>query len=380
MTAPVARECAGRTCEPRLGELDFELPEALVAHEPPEARGLARDDVRLMVSTTDADAIVHARFHDFPEFIRAGDILIVNQSATINAAVHAWRGSVVGQRKEPVELHVSSPDPAGRDGWWVVEVRRVTPQGTAPLLTLRPGEPLSLMAGASATLLRPFGPRTRTRGLQGGVRLWLADLDFPGGVPAYLAEHGSPIRYGYVPKRWPLEYYQTVFAAEPGSAEMPSAGRAFTRALVDRLQFQGVRIAPLVLHTGVASLEADEPPYPERYRVPAHTADAVNRARAQGGRVIAVGTTVVRALETVAALDGRVQPGEGWTDLVITPERGIRVADGVLTGFHQPRASHLQMLEALAGRRHLDKTYRAALSRKYLWHEFGDLHLILRTA
>ncbi len=208
------------------------------------------------------------------------------------------------------------------------------------------------------------------------VRLWVARLDCPGGVLAYAAEHGSPIRYDYVRERWPLAYYQTVFASVPGSAEMPSAGRAFTRELVERLRANGVRIAPLVLHTGVSSLEPDEPPYPERYCVPADTADEVNRAHAAGRRVIAVGTTVVRALETVASPDGRVSPGAGWTDLVITPERGVEAVDAILTGFHPPRASHLAMLEALAGRSHLAVAYRAALRERYLWHEFGDLHLI----
>ena len=380
MTAPAAQQCAGQTCQPPRGGLDFDLPESLVAHEPPEARGLARDEVRLMVSAPDDNAIAHTRFHQLPEFIRAGDVLVVNQSATINAAVHAWRGPLVGQGKEPVELHVSSPDPAGGEERWVVEVRRVTPQGTAPLLSLQAGARLRLPAGASATLLQPFSPRSWGDASQGRVRLWLAELAFPGGVPAYLAEHGSPIRYSYVPDWWPLEYYQTVFAIEPGSAEMPSAGRAFSRALIERLKFRGVEIAPLVLHTGVASLEADEPPYPERFRVPPSTADAVNRARSRSARVVAVGTTVVRALETMATPGGRARPGRGWTDLVITPERGLRVVDGLLTGFHEPRASHLHMLEALAGRRHVEIAYRAALSRKYLWHEFGDLHLILPAA
>jgi S-adenosylmethionine:tRNA ribosyltransferase-isomerase len=379
MTAPAARGCTGRTGDPCLGELDFELPSSLVAHEPPEARGLARDDVRLMVSTAHDDVIVHARFHDLPRFIRAGDILVVNQSATTNAAVHAWRSPPGGQSKEPVELHVSSPDPAGREGYWVVEVRRVTLQGTAPLLSLQAGERLRLAAGASATLIQPFSRRPPNGGGGGGIRLWLAELAFPGGVPAYLAAQGSPIRYDYVPERWPLDYYQTVFATEPGSAEMPSAGRAFSRSLINHLKRRGVEIAGLVLHTGVASLEADESPYPERYRVPQATAEAINRARARGGRLIAVGTTVVRALETVAGPGGQVRLGQGWTDLVITPELGLRAVDGLLTGFHEPRASHLHMLEALAGRRHLDIAYRAALSRKYLWHEFGDLHLILPT-
>jgi S-adenosylmethionine:tRNA ribosyltransferase-isomerase len=180
-----------------------------------------------------------------------------------------------------------------------------------------------------------------------------------------------------VPERWPIEYYQTVYATEPGSAEMPSAGRAFTPELITALVARGIGIAPLVLHTGVASLESHEPPYEEYFRVPAETARAINAARTAGGRLIAVGTTVVRALETAAEPDGTVHPGEGWTRLVITPQRGVHAIDGILTGWHEPEASHLSMLEAIAGRRHLEVAYAAALEGRYLWHEFGDLHLIL---
>jgi S-adenosylmethionine:tRNA ribosyltransferase-isomerase len=162
-----------------------------------------------------------------------------------------------------------------------------------------------------------------------------------------------------------------------GSAEMPSAGRAFTPELITRLVARGVQVAPLLLHTGVASLEEHEPPYEEFYRVPLETARRVNAARAAGKRVVAVGTTVVRALESVTDEEGGTHPGEGWTPLVVTPERGIRAVHGMLTGLHEPRASHLAMLEALAGRRHLEVAYAEALTAQYLWHEFGDLHLIL---
>jgi S-adenosylmethionine:tRNA ribosyltransferase-isomerase len=227
-------------------------------------------------------------------------------------------------------------------------------------------------------LVQPLGRATASGLPNDAVRLWEARFTHPGGALAYAWEFGSPIRYGYVPDRWPLAMYQTVFADEPGSAEMPSAGRPFTRHLVERVEARGVTIAPLVLHTGVASLESGEAPYPERYRVPAATAAAVNRARAAGGRVIAVGTTVVRALETVASVDGTVSASEGWTDLVITPERGVRAVDALLTGFHEPRASHLAMLEAIAGRRHVVVAYGAAIRERYLWHEFGDVHLIMR--
>ena len=135
--------------------------------------------------------------------------------------------------------------------------------------------------------------------------------------------------------------YQTVFATEPGSAEMPSAARPFTPELVTRLVSSGVQIAPLLLHTGVASLEDHEPPYEEFFRVPPETADRVNAAKRAGRRVVAVGTTVVRALETVTDGRGTTSPGSGWTDLVITPDRPLRAVNGLITGLHEPRATHL---------------------------------------
>jgi S-adenosylmethionine:tRNA ribosyltransferase-isomerase len=366
----------------------FELPEGLEAREPPEARGIARDAVRLMVSRVGVDAVVHARFRDFPDFLARGDVLVVNTSATINAALDAWRLRPGAEFADRIELHLSSP--VADDRRWVIELRHLTADGTAPLLDARAGEQLALAAGATATLVEPFVTwgaaepvtgRVARAGVRrkpaGGVRLWVAELACPDGVTAFAARYGRPIRYAYVRDQWQLSYYQTVFAAEPGSAEMPSAGRPFTRETVARLERKGVRVVPIVLHAGVASLESDESPYPERYRVPPSTADAVNAARRRGGRVVAVGTTVVRALETVAAADGWVRADEGWTDLVITPERGVYAVDAMLTGLHEPRSSHLAMLEALAGRRHVALAYEAALRCGYLWHEFGDVHLIL---
>ena len=194
---------------------------------------------------------------------------------------------------------------------------------------------------------------------------------------AYLEAHGEPIRYGYVGRSWPLDAYQTVFATEPGSAEMPSAGRAFTAELVTALVAHGVGVAPITLHTGVSSPEEHEPPYAERFTVPETTARLVNEARAAGGRVIAVGTTVVRALETAVGADGTLAPASGWTSLVIGPGRGLQAVDGLITGWHEPQASHLQMLEALAGPELLARSYQSALGQCYRWHEFGDSHLIL---
>lgn len=346
----------------RLPSLDFELPRKLEASEPPEARGLRRDEVRLMVSYRDDDRVVHSRFRDLGDFLEPGDVLVINTSATMNAAVEAER-----EDGTPLELHLSTRLPGE---FWIVELRR----SMEPFFGATSGETLSLPEGATVTLHAPY-PGNAARGE--GSRLWLSTLDLPRPLDEYLDRHGSPIRYGYVGESWPLGYYQTVYATEAGSAEMPSAGRAFTPELITRLVAKGVQFAPLILHTGVASLEADEPPYEEIYRVPPETARLVNAARTAGRRVIAVGTTAVRALETVTDETGTTHPGEGWTRLIVTSERPVRSVDAMLTGLHEPRSSHLAMLEALAGREHLQTTYGEALREGYLWHEFGDLHLIL---
>ncbi len=377
-----------------LPNLDFTLAPELEASEPPEARGLARDDVRLMVSYRATDRIVHTRFRELGAFLAPGDTLVINTSGTMNAALPARRPN--GQA---LELRLSTHLP---DDYWVVELRQpgalatdaadpLDVEGGAPVApTPRPapgpfredvtGETLALPAGGSTTLHTPYAPDAPISRLPMGptpIRLWLATLKLPTPTQAYLAQYGAPIRYSYVPQAWPAPYYQTVYATEVGSAEMPSAGRAFTPELITRLVARGVRIAPLLLHTGVASLEEHEAPYAEYYRVPTATASLVNLTRAEGARVIAVGTTVVRALESVADADGVVHPDEGWTDLVIAPQRGMRAVQGLLTGLHEPRASHLAMLAALASENHLRMAYDAALSHRYLWHEFGDLHLIL---
>ena len=349
---------------PTLPMLDFTLPAELEAAEPPEARGLARDAVRLMVSHYRSDAVTHTQFRALPDFLAPGDVVVINTSGTLNAALPATRGE--GQA---LELHLSTHLPGDL---WVVEVRQPEAKGTQPFYAATAGETLALPAGGSVTLLAPHA-----RLPEGRVRLWLATLRLPAPLLEYLEAHGSPIHYNYVPQSWPGSYYQTVYATEPGSAEMPSAGRAFTPEIITRLVAGGVQVAPLLLHTGVASLEDHEPPYEEAYRVPAETARLVNAARAAGGRVVAVGTTVVRALETVADAHGGVHPGAGYTELVITPERGLNAVDALLTGLHEPRASHLAMLAALAGYGHLRHTYAEALRERYLWHEFGDLHLLL---
>jgi S-adenosylmethionine:tRNA ribosyltransferase-isomerase len=332
------------------------LPEPAEARRPPEARGLARDAVRLMAASP--SRLVHASFAALPELLLPGDLLVVNTSRTLPAAVPARRAA----GGEALTLNLSTPVPYERHGRWVVELRR----GEATARDGRPGERLSLPARGRAELVAPYR----------GRRLWIAALTLPEPLLDYLERHGRPIRYRHLDGEWPLELHQTVYATEPGSAEMPSAGRPFTSDLISRLVARGIDMAPLVLHTGVSSLESDEAPYPERFRVPAWTAERVNLARRLGGRVIAVGTTVVRALETAADDDGQVRPAAGWTELVIGPERRVRGVDGIITGFHDRDSSHLQMLEAIADRALLEHAYRAAAAAGYLRHEFGDLLLI----
>lgn len=332
--------------------IEFELPGELAADGPAEARGTGRDDVRLLVSRSTTGTVRSERFAGLPDLLLPGDLLVVNDSATLPAAVDV---------DERLAVHFSTPRPDGR---WLVEPRRRTGPATVPPETPPPAGPLTLPGGAVLDLLEPFS-----------TRLWTARLTTA--VPPYLRRYGHPIRYGYVRRPWPIERYQTVFGRTPGSAEMPSAGRPFTDAVVTRLVRRGVQVAPITLHTGVASPEAHEPPYAEPFDVPPATARLVNLTRAAGGRVLAVGTTVVRALETVADPAGRVRPGAGRTETVITPERGVRAAHGLLTGLHEPRSSHLAMLAAFAGPDLLDRCYRTALAEGYLWHEFGDVHLLL---
>jgi S-adenosylmethionine:tRNA ribosyltransferase-isomerase len=334
------------------------LPTPLEAHEPPEARGLARDEVRMLVSEGDG-SIEHARVRDLPRFLESGDLLVVNTSRTLPAALDATLPD--GTR---LELHLSTPV-RGAEGLWFAELRyegRRYRRGQA-------GDALELAAGGSVEL--------RAREVTHG-RLWICALRLPEPLFDYLERHGRPIQYGHIRGNWPLGAYQTAFAHEPGSAEMPSAGRPLTPELTAALIAHGVLLAPVVLHTGVSSLELGERPYPERYRVPATTARLATAARRWGGRVIAVGTTVVRALETVAHPDGTVHAGEGWTELVLTPERGMYAVDGLLTGWHERDSSHLLILDALAGRERVERTYSVAVAEGYRWHEFGDSHLLLR--
>ena len=345
-----------------MSTLAFELPAALEATAPAEERGLDRDGVRLLVADAAAGDVFHARFGELPDLLGAGDLLVINVSATLPAALPGVRAA-----GSPVRVHVATRAPDLDDRWRVVELRSADgarPERGAVGETLRlPGAP-----GAFAVAAR----------YARSSRLLLARFDGPGTVEELLEHHGEPIRYGYVARPWPLATYQNVYATTPGSAEMPSAGRPFTERLIVSLVARGVTVAPIILHAGVSSPERHEPPFPEQYEVSRATASLVNATRRGRGRVIAVGTTVVRALETVARPDGTVEAGAGWTSLVIDPQRGVRAVDGLITGWHEPEASHLQMLAAIAGAPLLERSYEAALRHGYLWHEFGDSHLIVR--
>ena len=333
----------------------FTLPAGVEAESPPTAR----DGVRLLVASP--AGLEHARFADFARHLEPGDLVVVNTSATLAAAVDGVRGD-----GRPVTVHFAT---ARDDGDWVVEIRPGEREATGPVTDGRPGDRVVLPDGVSLTVL---GPQPA-----GQHRLWRAGVAVDGGVVAYLARHGRPIRYSYVPTPVPLAEYQTVFAREAGSAEMPSAGRPFTAELVVDLVTRGVGVAPITLHTGVSSQEPGEPPQAEPFRVPESTARAVNATRAWGGRVVAVGTTVTRALESAADEQGIVRGARGWTDLVLGPGRPARVVTGLVTGWHAPGASHLDLLEAVAGPELVEQAYRSAVRQRYLWHEFGDSCLLL---
>ncbi|RYB90169.1 S-adenosylmethionine:tRNA ribosyltransferase-isomerase [Nocardioides glacieisoli] len=331
------------------------------APQPAEERGLARDEVRLLVGTP--DGLSHERFRDLPDHLAAGDVLVVNTSATIAAEVDAELDN------RPVVLHVAHHLD---DGDRVVELRTAPDAGRA-ILDRRPGDEITV-GDVRLTLREPWpGAASSPTGV--GNRLWRATVR--GDLDRQLDWNGRPIAYGYLDRRYPLASYQTVFGRHPGSAEMASAGRPFTDALVTRLVTAGVQLAPVTLHTGVSSQEAGEAPGPEWFEVPPTSARIINGARANGGRVIAVGTTATRAVES--AVNGRhVVAHRGWTDRVITPEAPPQVVDGLVTGWHDPMASHLLLVEAVAGQRLTQAAYDAAVAEGYLWHEFGDSALLMR--
>lgn len=326
------------------------------AHSPPEWRGVARDGVRLLVS--DDAGHRHATFLDLADHLDPVDLLVVNESATLPASLPA-RG-----RLGEFRLNLST---RYADDLWLAEPRwSVEQPGPMPW---RPGDRL-LVAGVAARMVAP---------LTTAPRLWFVAFD--GDPWQAMRQRGVPIRYGYLAGADPpLSAYQTIFARVPGSAEMPSAGRPFTARVLGRLRARGVRIARVVLHAGVSSLDlldgsTASVAFPEPFRVPGAAAHAINRTRRDGGRIVAVGTTVVRALES-AADGGETRPTSGFTRVLIGPERGAGIVDGLVTGFHTEGTSHLALLTAIGGAARVGDAYGEALREGYLWHEFGDVHLL----
>jgi S-adenosylmethionine:tRNA ribosyltransferase-isomerase len=342
----------------------FTLPEELLAKEPPERRGISRDGVRLMVIDRLTQEVQHTHFGRISQFLRAGDLIVFNTSRTLPASLDG-REPPAGPR---VEVRL-----AGRladDSWLVLPLCKEDD----PSCDLRSGMKIDFGQGLTGTL---YG---RDENIS---KLWNIRFSKSGTeLIDFLYRLGRPIRYWYVPERWNLDYYQNVYAKEPGSAEMPSAGRAFTWRLIFDLRRRGVETAYVTLHTGLSSYMEDDldrghPVSEEEYSISEKAARKVNLTHRRGGRVIAVGTTVVRALESVADSAGQVQPAGGYTRLRITADYKLRVADGLLTGLHEPEASHLDLLASFLPAEKIREAYGEAIERGYLWHEFGDLNLIL---
>ena len=332
--------------------LAFNLPQEHEARRPPEARGLARDGVSLLVSDSRTQTHTSAAFTDIARYLDEGDLLVVNDSATIPAAIDARRTN-----GSEITLHFSTRI---SESTWIVEPRNA---GFAAI-----GERFALPADGIVELLTPVH--------RAHPRLWFARVQLPAPPREYLQRYGRPIAYGYLDGRYPIETYQTIFGRKPGSVEMPSAARPFSLRVLDSLYRRSVNVAAVTLHCAVSSPETHEPPLDERFEVPRWTSNVVNATRASGGRVIAVGTTVVRAIESATDVSGIVRPAQGWTSHIVDAEHPPRAIDGLLTGFHEPRASHLLMLEAFTSREFLASAYDKALSEGFLWHEFGDLHLM----
>jgi len=342
----------------------FTLPPELAADEPPERRGIARDEVRLLVIDRASGQLEHTRFDHFGEFLRAGDLLVFNSSRTLPASLS---GCV--EQGPCIEIRLAEHLP---DDSWLALLR--CQRGDPFSCGLRPKMLVDLGQGLTATI------RKRDEHIP---RLWQLSFSKSGSelINAFYLV-GRPVRYEYVSAPWGLDYYQTVYAREPGSAEMPSAGRAFTWRLLFDLQRRCVETAYIVLHTGLSSyldeeLDAQHPASEEEYFVSERAADKINEAHARGGRVIAVGTTVVRTLESAADEQKRVQAGHGYTRLHITANHTLKAVDGLLTGLHEPEASHLDLLTSFLPTEKIKEAYQEAVRQKYLWHEFGDLNLIL---
>jgi S-adenosylmethionine:tRNA ribosyltransferase-isomerase len=351
--------------DPGSAPFSFTLPPELSAREPPERRGLSRDHVRLMVIDRTTGQVEHTRFDHLGEFLRSGDLLVFNSSRTLPASLQGCPA----QGGPCIEIRIAEHLPD--DSWLALLLCQ---NGDPFSCGLRPGMQINLGDNLTATVSQRH---------ESIPRLWTLTFSQKGvALINTLYRLGRPVRYEYVSAPWGLDYYQTVYAREPGSAEMPSAGRAFTWKLLFDLQRSGIEMAYIVLHAGLSSymddeLDATNPVSEEEYYVSQTAAEKINNANKHGRRVIAIGTTVVRALESVADESGMVKSGHGYTQLKITARHKLRAVSGLLTGLHEPEASHLDLLTAFLPAQKIREAYEEAVRLNYLWHEFGDLNLIL---
>lgn len=344
---------------------NFKIPGELNAKEPPEKRGIARDHVKLMVIDRGDKRVTHSRFDHLGEFLKPGDLLIFNSSRTLPASLKGC-GAPAGPCIE-VRLAQHLPD----DSWLA-------------LLICQRGDPFTCGLRAGMTIDLGLDLFAEVERIDDRIpRLWKLRFSKSGTeLIDMIYRIGQPIRYEYISSPWDLDYYQTVYAKEPGSAEMPSAGRAFTWKMLFDLKKQGIDSAYLTLHTGLSTymddlLDSQHPASEEEYFISENTSGKINRAHENQGRVIAVGTTVVRALEAAATEPGRIEPGHNYTRLHINGNHKLNIVHGLITGFHEPEASHLDLLSAFIPSAYIGAAYNEAISLGYLWHEFGDLNLII---
>jgi S-adenosylmethionine:tRNA ribosyltransferase-isomerase len=317
---------------------------------------MRRDHVRLLVLDRQRRQATHTRFDRIGEYLQPADLLVVNSSRTLPAAVPAVRedGTVV-QLRPCVR----------RRGQW--DALAVEPESPFANVKLRAGERLRISTTMTAEVI---GRRPDIR------LLWRLAVSSDG--LAEIEAVGEPIRYSYLAKKVSLDYYQNVYAGRAGSAEMASAGRPFSRELMSRLRTGGIDTAEILLHTGLSSFQddafdAEHHMYEEWFEVGAPAAAAINAA----ARVVAVGTTVVRALESAVDSAGSVREMRDWTNLAVGAGTRIRAVGALITGLHEPTASHLDLLRAFVDEPLLVRAYDEAVEQGYLWHEFGDSMLIV---
>ncbi len=343
----------------------FSLPEELNAKTAPELRGVNRDRVKLLVAHREDGQTFHSTFNHLPDFLRKGDLLVFNSSRTLPASLKTLKN----KKHHIAEVRLAEHLP---DDNWLILILNEKISGS--VTTIKPGLKIEFDTGLTAIIVKrdSYNPR-----------LWRVKFSETGvDLINKFYQIGEPIRYGYVSAPLPLEYYLTIFAKDPGSSEMPSAGRAFTWKMLFELKKSGIETAFLTLHTGLSSYMDDNLTRTprvgeEEYFIPAGTVTKIETTKINGGRIIAVGTTVVRALESAASCSGKIIPGHAYTTLRITEGHILKVANGLITGFHEPEASHLDLISAFLSPELIRKIYSEAIERKYLWHEFGDLSLIL---